>query len=63
MANVITIKGLIDRSLLEVKDIIFEEESARVIATEWYLEGELVRRDVNVNILAGINLSGEQATI
>lgn len=60
MSKVITTKGIIERELLEVKDIVFEEINARVIATEWYLSGELVRRDVNVNILSGIDQSAEQ---
>jgi len=55
-----TIKGLIDRDRLTVKDVITEEETARVTATEWYLEDELVRRDVNVNVLVGQSVFGEQ---
>jgi hypothetical protein len=58
-----TTKGLIERELLEVKDSITEEDNARVMATEWFLDGELVRRDVNVNILRGVDLSSEQAAI
>jgi len=50
--------GLIDRSELQVKDIIEERENARVTATEWYLNNEMVRRDVNVNILTGLDLQG-----
>lgn len=49
--QVFTTKGLVDRDLLEVKDHITEEDNARVLATEWYLDGELVRRDVVVNVL------------
>ena len=60
MAHVLTTKGLIDRAELEVNDIITEEENARIFATEWRHNGELVRRDVNVNILAGVQLAGEQ---
>lgn len=48
---VYTTKGLIERELLEVKDIITETDNSRDIATEWYLEGELVRRDVAVSVL------------
>lgn len=55
-----TTKGLIDREQLTVTDIVTEEENARVTATEWHHGGELVRRDVNVNILAGMALCGEQ---
>lgn len=60
MSHVLTTKGLIERAELEVIDIITEEENARVFATEWRHNGELVRRDVNVNILAGVQLAGEQ---
>lgn len=60
MAQVITTKGLVDRERLEVKDIVSEEENARVTATEWYLDGVLVRRDVNVNILRGLEIAAEQ---
>lgn len=55
-----TTQGLIDRSLLTVKDIATDEHNCRVLATEWFLNGTLVRRDVNVNILNGIELNSEQ---
>jgi len=58
-----TTKGLIDRDLLIASDIVTEEENARVIATEWHLDGELVRRDVAVSILQGQALFGEQAEL
>jgi len=58
-----TTKGLIERSELAVKDIIDEQENARVTATEWYLGDELVRRDVNVNILRGLSLGAEQESL
>ena len=58
-----TIKGLIDRSELEVKDVVVEEDNARITATEWYLLGELVRRDVNVNVLRGLSFQGDQSEI
>ena len=61
MSTVQTIKGLIDRDRLEVHDIISEDENSRAIATEWFLEGELVRRDVAVSILCGQALMGDQA--
>lgn len=63
MSKVYTTKGLIDRNLLEVKDIISEDENSRAVATEWFLNGELVRRDAAVSILAGLSLAGEQAEI
>lgn len=56
-----TTKGLIDRDKLTVKDIVSEEDNARVVATEWFLGDELVRRDVAVSILRGQAVAGEQA--
>ncbi len=55
-----TIHGLMERQKLKVKDVVTEEDNARVTATEWYHGDELVRRDVNVNLLRGINLASEQ---
>jgi hypothetical protein len=57
---VITTKGLIEREALTAKDVISEEDNARVTATEWYLGEELVRRDVNVNILRGLETPNDQ---
>jgi hypothetical protein len=58
-----TTKGLIARDRLTATDVVSEEPNARVIATEWCLDGELVRRDVAVSILQGQALFGEQAEI
>ncbi len=58
--DVQTTKGLIDRDLLVTKDIVTEESNARITATEWYFEGELVRRDVNINMLSGLSLFNKQ---
>ena len=58
-----TIYGILNRDKLTVKDIISEEGDARVTATEWFLGDELVRRDVNVNILIGQALNSEQGAI
>ena len=63
MNKVQTIKGIFDRELLEVRDIVSEEENCRVTATEWYLDGELVRRDVNANILCGHALTAEKGEV
>lgn len=60
MSLVQTTKGLVDRALLVVKDVVTDEQNARILATEWFLNDELVRRDVNVNILNGIDLMSEQ---
>ncbi len=58
-----TTEGLLDRELLEAKDVITEENNARIIATEWFLGERLVRRDVHVSILCGQSLFGEQANV
>lgn len=55
--------GLVERNRLEVRDIIDDQDSARVTATEWYLDGELVRRDVHVNILRGQELNSTQGVL
>lgn len=60
MSMVHTTKGLIERERLTVKDIVSDEDNARVTATEWHLDGELVRRDVAVSILSGHSLAAEQ---
>jgi len=58
-----TIKGLIERDQLSVKDIVTEDVNSRAIATEWYLGDELVRRDVAVSLLRGIGLGAQQESL
>ena len=60
MGMVLTSKGLIERDRLVVKDIITEEENSRAIATEWFLDGELVKRDATVTIFEGLAMLSEQ---
>ena len=55
--------GLINRDALTVKDLISEEDNTRVTATEWYLGEQLVRRDVHVNVLSGLDFNGTQGGI
>jgi hypothetical protein len=52
--KVATCEGEVDREELEVRDLVSEDDNARVIATEWRREGRLVRRDVFVNMLRGV---------
>ena len=54
MNQVLTTHGLIDLSQLEVKDVVETGDNYRKIATEYRLNGELVRRDVTVNALRGL---------
>lgn len=58
-----TTKGLVERDQLNVKDITEEHDNARVTATEWYLNDELVRRDVHVNVLRGQSLTAQHGSI
>jgi hypothetical protein len=51
-----TAEGLIEREALDVVDRIQEGEDARVTCTEWRHQGRLVRRDVHVNVLRGMDL-------
>ena len=60
MALVQTIKGLIERSELEVNDFVEETEGYRTIVTEWRHQGEIVKRDAHVAILIGESISGKQ---
>lgn len=55
-----TTKGLVNRNLLTVTDVVTEEDNARILATEWFMGDELVRRDVNVNVLRGLELNSKQ---
>jgi hypothetical protein len=59
MVLVYTMRGLIPREELTVKDIVTEDDNARAIATEWYHCGEMVRRDVAVSMLRPMEASGE----
>lgn len=61
MGKVHTTKGLIDRDLLKVKDVVTEGDNWRAIATVWTLNGEMVRQDSHVAILEGQTLAGTQA--
>ena len=63
MSLVHTTKGLVERELLTVKDFITEEPGKRFIATEWYLDGEMVKRDVWGSILNGMNIFSGQAEL
>ena len=55
--------GLIERDQLTVKDIVTEGENHRSIATEWFFQGQLVKRDCHVIILRTPAIGGEQAKI
>ena len=57
--KVLTTAGLVERSELTERDIVTESDNARAVATEWYLDGNMVRRDVWVNTLRGVEVKPE----
>lgn len=57
---VLTTKGMIEDDRLVVSDKIEMHPDARVTVTMWHLDGELVRQDVNANVLRGHALSGDK---
>lgn len=61
MAIVYTTKGLLPSEELEVRDFITLEDNARVTATEWFHQGEMVRRDVWVSALRPVDAESQQA--
>ncbi len=60
MRMIDTTKGPIPEDQLEVKEIRTSGENDESIAREWYLAGELVRRDAWVTLLHGQSVTGEQ---
>lgn len=64
MSNpVMTTQGLIEFDKLEVKDVVEVGDNYRKIATEYRFGGELVRRDVTVNALRGLESTAVQGKI
>ena len=60
---VYTTQGLIEADQLQVTDVVTMEDNARVIATEWRLGDELVRRDVWVSVLRQQDLTAAAGQI
>jgi hypothetical protein len=55
-----TIKGLLPIEDLEVKDIVTVTDNSRCIATEYYYNGELVKRSAWADVLRATAVFGEQ---
>jgi len=57
VAMVATTRGLMARSDLLTKLVVYEQQNAHVVAVEWYAgfgpTAELVRRDCHVSLLTG----------
>jgi hypothetical protein len=55
-----TIKGLLPMEDLEVKDIVSVTDNSRCIATEYYYNGELVKRSAWADVLRSVPVFGQQ---
>lgn len=63
MAQVSTIHGMMDESVLEKMESSQENEDNTVKATEYWLSGELVHRSVHVILKNGVDLLGQAAVL
>lgn len=61
--NVLTNKGLVEFSTLDISDIVEVGDNYRKITTEYRLNGELVRNDVVANALRPIELAATEGVI
>lgn len=60
---VYTTKGLVPFDRLEIKEIRDAGDNHISVGREWYLDGEMVRRDAWVTILRGHALESEQGKV
>jgi hypothetical protein len=63
MAIVTTTKGDRDDSLLERKDVHFEDDNESTDAIEYWLDGELVHRSVHVTLKQNVLADGMAAML
>lgn len=61
--KVFTTKGLIELDQLRVQDVVEVGDNHRKIASEFYFGEELVRRDVAVSVLRGIETQATEGQI
>ena len=61
--KVLTTKGEIEFSDLDVHDIIETADNHRKISTEYYYLGELVKRSVWVDLMRPFDLTSDQGNI
>ena len=50
-----TTKGLMDPALLERKEFVTDDENECTVAVEYWLEGELVHRSVDIRLKKGLD--------
>ena len=63
MNLVFTKLGLLPRKDLQVKFEFSETDNSLCVATEWYYNGELVRRDAWANVLNAGSIGGAVAGV
>ena len=56
MTEIFTTKGMMDEALLHRVDGGIDDEREHTVWTEYYHEGELVRRDVHVTLKEGLGM-------
>lgn len=61
--QVLTTKGLIDYDLLKIQDIVELVPNGRKVATEYHLDGELVKRTVTVDILTPLSFDAAEGAL
>jgi len=61
--KVFTIKGPMELDLLSVRDVVTICDNTRKVASEFYLDGELVRRDVAVSMLMPPNILASEGAL
>lgn len=54
------LKGVSEDTELQRTLVEYFEGNSHIVASEWRLNEELVRRDVMINILCGLNIQSEQ---
>ena len=60
MANwVVTTEGLIERERLEMREVFEDTDTFCSHATEYYLDGRLVKRGAHVHMKQGLQLKTE----
>ena len=63
MPTVQTVKGFIERSDLDVQDVVTENDNARKIVTRWLYNGDEVRTDVTISIFRGLEIASTQESL
>lgn len=61
--QVLTVKGPIEMDRLEIRDVVELVNNGRKVATEYRLDGELVKRTVTVDVLMPLTSDAAQGAL